>query len=108
MPSAKKTGNKKQDRPKQPELHWKEEPEEHDFPAALSYLSLLLDERRAAAVVKVFRTGPVAHYKAKDLLRASNLPLLPEDNAHVALDLDKVRQHQKLSPVLLVRGSLEP
>jgi hypothetical protein len=46
----------------------------------------------------------LAHYKAKDILRASGLALLPEDNKHVASDLNKVESGKKLSPVLLVRG----
>ena len=44
--------------------------------------------------------------KAKDLLRASRLPVLPPENVHVARDLKKVNQGKGLSPVLLVRGHL--
>ena len=44
------------------------------------------------------------HFAAKDLLRASGLPLLPEANAEVAADLTKVKRGEKLSPVLLVEG----
>lgn len=32
--------------------------------------------------------------------------MLPTDNVHVAEDLAKVRQHERLSPILLVRGRL--
>jgi len=46
------------------------------------------------------------HRKAKDLLRASGLPVLAADNFHVAKDLKKVAQGTLLSPVLLVRGVL--
>src|SRR5581483_4897608 len=31
--------------------HWKEEPEEHDYPAALSYLSLVLEPKLAGQLV---------------------------------------------------------
>ena len=86
--------------------HWKKEPEEHDYPAACDYLSLLLDDETAAAVVDEMRSAPLVHRKAKDLLRASGLALLGEDNEHVAKDLAKVRDGEKLSPVLLVRGDL--
>jgi len=62
----------------------------------------------AAAVAKLvdsLQTRTQAeHYKAKDILRASRLDLLPTDNKHVASDLNKVREGKKLSPVLLVRG----
>jgi hypothetical protein len=85
--------------------HWKNEPEEQDYPAAESYLSLLLDPAAAAKLVKALqKADQLAHYKAKDILRASRLPLLPEDNKHVASDLRKVAEGKKLSPVLLVRG----
>ena len=52
------------------------------------------------------RTAALLHRKAKDLLRASGLPLLGPDNVHVAKDLDKVREGRRLSPVLVVRGDL--
>jgi hypothetical protein len=84
--------------------HWKTEPDDHDFPAAADYLSLLFDEASAAKMVDALRAAPLLHRKAKDLLRASSLPLLPIDNVHVAQDLKKVSSGQPLSPVLLVRG----
>lgn len=83
-----------------------DEPEEHDYPAAGDYLTLLLDAAAAEAVVAALEKAPLVHRKAKDLLRASGLALLPVDNPHVARDLDKVDQGKKLSPILLVRGDL--
>src|SRR5258708_35103546 len=85
---------------------WKTEPDDHDYPAAADYLSLLLDEAETATTVRALRHVAIAHRKAKDLLRASRLPLLATDNVHVAADLEKVRQGRPLSPVLLVRGRL--
>jgi hypothetical protein len=88
-----------------PVEHWKDEPEDQDFPAAESYLSLLLEPVAAKKLVKALRrVGGVAHYHAKDILRASDLALLPPDNVHVAADLAKVKAGRNLSPVLLVRG----
>ncbi len=87
-----------------PREHWKTEPDAHDYPAATSYLSLMAPPDLVARVVDALRTAPMDHYKAKDLLRASALALLPMDNPHVARDLDKVKSGQLLSPVLLVRG----
>jgi hypothetical protein len=85
--------------------HWKEEPEDHDYPAALSYLSLVLPVPLAKRLVKRLRRRPIEHFKAKDLLRASRLPLLGPDNPHVAKDLAKVQRGELLSPVLLARGA---
>jgi hypothetical protein len=91
---------------KLPQEHWKEQPDDHDYPAATDYLTLLVSEDTAGALVERLRKGAVMHRKAKDLLRASRLPLLSLDNAHVRQDLDKVQRGQLLSPVLLVCGSL--
>ncbi len=86
--------------------HWKDEPDEHDYPAAEDYLSLLVPPARAKQVVRRLRVAPLVLRKAKDLLRASRLPVLPPENVHVARDLKKVSAGKGLSPVLLVRGHL--
>lgn len=83
---------------------WKAEPDAHDYPAAASYLALVADEAVVTATVRAFEAAATAHFKAKDILRASGLPLLKETNPHVAGDLQKVRAGHSLSPVLLVRG----
>jgi hypothetical protein len=89
-----------------PKTHWKDQPDDHDYPAAADYLSLLLSPTTAKQLATRLRRAPIIHRKAKDLLRASRLPVLLEDNPHVANDLKKVRQGELLSPVLLVRGRL--
>jgi hypothetical protein len=83
---------------------WLDHPEDHDFDAAAKYLSLIAD-RGANLVVDRLRTAGESEFCAKDVLRASGLPLLSEDNEHVAKDLRKVEAGKKLSPVLLVRGN---
>jgi hypothetical protein len=87
--------------------HWKPEPEEHDFPAAADYLALVAHGADVERIVAALRKAATVHKKAKDLSRASGLPILPPDNVHVAKDLKKVKDGQLLSPVLLVRGRLE-
>lgn len=87
-----------------PKEHWKPEPDAHDFPAAHDYLSLVLPDVEVTAAVAALQKAPLEHRKAKDLLRASQLALLPEDNVHVAKDLGKVKRGELLSPVLLLRG----
>jgi hypothetical protein len=84
--------------------HWQEEPEDHDFPAAADYLSLVAPQNEVDRVVALLRSAETIHRKAKDLLRASRLSLLPADNVHVRKDLAKVAEGKLLSPVLLVRG----
>ena len=86
--------------------HWTEAPDDHDYPAAEDYLSLLVAPKAAHRIAGELEAATIEHRKAKDLLRASALPILAPDNVHVAKDLDKVRKGKPLSPVLLVRGKL--
>jgi len=85
---------------------WLEAPEEHDFPAAAAYLQLIAGDDVASDIQQRLRAAPTIHQKAKDLLRASGLPLLGQDNKHVASDLHKISHGEALSPVLLVRGEI--
>jgi hypothetical protein len=85
--------------------HWKDEPEVQDFPAAESYLSLLIGPAAAAERAEALRAEQtLRNFAAKDILRAAGLPLLGEDDSEVAADLHKVKTGRKLSPVLLVYG----
>ena len=88
----------------EPMEHWKSKPDAHDFPAAADYLELLLPPKDVERAVAALKRAKTVIKKAKDLSRASGLPLLPPENVHVARDLDKVKQGVTLSPVLLVRG----
>jgi hypothetical protein len=87
-----------------PRENWKAKPDEHDFPAATDYLSLLFPEPACAEIVARLKDAETIYRKAKDLMRASRLALLPVENPHVAADLKKVKRGELLSPVLLVRG----
>jgi hypothetical protein len=85
-------------------VKWLEKPDSHDFPAAADYLSMLADRQTVKKAVKKLKSGTVTHRKAKDILRAAQLSLLPLDNPHVAADLTKIEKGLPLSPILLVRG----
>ncbi len=89
--------------PKSPEIKWSSQPEEHDYPAALSYLSLLYDEPTATAHVNALKKASISQFKAKDIFRASSLSLLGISNTHLARDRDKIKSGRTLSPLLLVR-----
>jgi hypothetical protein len=90
-----------------PTVKWRDKPEDHDFPAAADYLALLADPQTVGALTEELRAGAIVHKKAKDILRAARLRLLPVDNPHVASDLSKIKKGQPLSPILLVRGDLQ-
>ncbi len=85
-------------------VKWLDKPEAHDFPAAADYLALLADSPTVDELTQRLRAGGLAHKKAKDILRAAQLGLLPVDNPHVAADLARIKKGQPLSPILLVRG----
>jgi hypothetical protein len=86
-----------------PQIQWLNEPEDHDYPAAASYLSLSQDIPTVAATVKKLQAAPVTQFKAKDIFRASGLKLLDPTNYHVKKDVKKISDGQKISPLLLVR-----
>jgi hypothetical protein len=86
-------------------VKWLPRPEKHDFQAAEDYLSLIMPVKRAAEYrKKLAARNDITHRKAKDILRASQLALLGEDNKHVASDLRKAASGAALSPILLLRG----
>jgi hypothetical protein len=89
-----------------PSVKWLEKPEAHDFPAAANYLALLTDSATVEKLTKRLQAGTVVYKKAKDILRAAQLNLLPVDNPHVASDLSKIKKGDPLSPILLVRGDM--
>ena len=88
---------------KKPKNKWLREPEEHDYPAAKSYLSLLYDEETASQHVEALKRAPMTAFKAKDIFRASKLPLLGANNSHVRKNQKKIVAGKKLSPLLLLR-----
>jgi len=86
------------------EIKWLETPEEHNYPAAESYLSLIYDSQTAASLTQQLKQAPVSKFKAKDIFRASGLSLLGVSNSHVEKDRKKILAGHALSPLLLVRG----
>lgn len=90
---------------KNTKIKWFDEPEEHNYPAALSYLSLIYPEPTAAGCVEALRQAPNSQFKAKDIFRASGLSLLGVSNSHVDRDQDKIESGRELSPLLLVRDA---
>jgi len=88
---------------KNPTVKWLTAPEEHNYPAALSYLSLIYDDEDALKLVKKLKRAPLVEFKSKDIFRASGLSLLGVSNCHVAIDQKKIVAGVKLSPLLLIR-----
>ena len=89
--------------PKKVKIKWLSRPEAHDYPAALSFLSLLNNARTTSALVKKLKHASTSEFKAKDIFRASGLSLLGVSNSHVEKDRRIIQSGGKLSPLLLVR-----
>ena len=86
-------------------VKWLDEPEAHDYDAAAAYLSMLAEKDAVGKTVAALNAAKPVYQKAKDILRAAGLALLPESHTHVRADLGKISDGKKLSPILLVRGS---
>ncbi len=87
-------------------VHWKNDPDDHDYPAAANYLALLATPDEANALADRLKTAPIVTFKAKDILRAARLKRLTGDDPHVQIDLNKAANGIDWSPVLLVRGDI--
>lgn len=84
-------------------IAWLTDAEEHNYPAAESYLSLVYTAKRAARMVAKLRAAGIVKFKAKDIFRASRLSLVGVSNSHVERDKKKIQSGTSLSPLLLVR-----
>ena len=87
-----------------PKVIWGSKPEDHDYPAAQSYLSLLADGDEITRIMEELQGADIELIKAKDVIRASGFPLLSPSNFHVKRDLKKITDKKTLSPILLIRG----
>jgi len=87
------------------DIRWLTQPKPRNYPAALSYLTLIFDEATAARYVRKLQRAPVTNFKSKDIFRASGLSLLGVSNSHVAMDQAKIKKGKALSPILLVRDA---
>jgi hypothetical protein len=84
-------------------ISWLKKPQNHDYPAAASYLSLFYDERTVAKIVKRLKRAAMTTFKSKDIFRASRLSLLGVSNSHIVKDTKKINANISMSPLLLVR-----
>jgi hypothetical protein len=86
-------------------VRWLALPEDKDFLAAHSVLSMLVDPLQLDATVEALRSSPEGDWAAKDILRAAGLPVLrPKQSTEVEEKLRKIKAGRPISPVLLVGG----
>ena len=90
--------NKDQQQPQ-----WLPDVEENNYPAAESYLSLIYTRKRVEKLLVELRSAALSQFMAKDMFRASGLPLLGISHFQVEKNLTKIQTRTGLSPLLLVR-----
>jgi len=88
-----------------PVVKWLAQPEDHDYPAALSFLSLIYPDKAAQQFASDLKKAPITQFKAKDIFRASALKLLDATNSHVKKNVKVINDGGSLSPILLVRDT---
>jgi hypothetical protein len=88
------------------DIKWLDEPEEHDYPAAFSYLNLIYNENKVRDLVLCLQDCPISKFKSKDIFRASRLSLLGVSNSHVKKNMKKLAKGEALAPLLLVRDEI--
>jgi hypothetical protein len=88
------------------QIVWKMKSEAKDYEGARNFLSLIFPDAKAERLLRALHKTENIERAAKDLLRASSLPLLPRDEPHVDEDLKRIHKRKALPPVLLVRGDM--
>ena len=85
-------------------IKWLDEPEEKDYAAARSYLSLFVPHAELDQLIEALSSAPtVGSWRAKDILRAAHLRRLSKnESAEVAEKVTHIKAGVALSPILLV------
>ena len=83
---------------------WKDELIDDHIAAACDYLSLQFSEKKVDEAKHKFSDHhkDLQKSKAKDILRASGLELLPATDSEVAGHLEKIKEGKPLHPIALV------
>jgi hypothetical protein len=87
-------------------LRWKKDVDQHDYAAALSYLSIRFGESHAEKVAAELHKLPVVTRRANDILRATGRVPLPLSDPGVLRDLKKVLSGEELSPILVAEADV--
>jgi hypothetical protein len=90
---------------KRTKIRWLGKPQRHDYPAAQSYLGLLLPPLVAKQLVEKLKRARIIEFTAKDIFRASTLPLLGSSDSHVERYRQLIILKEPLSPLLLCRDA---
>ena len=84
-------------------INWDDKLKDEHIDAAIEYLSLFFKQSELDEIKEklINHEKDIVHYKAKDLLRASELAPLPPSDTEVAGHLKKIQEGIPLHPVIL-------
>jgi disulfide oxidoreductase YuzD len=88
---------------KRTRIKWLDTPLKRDYPAAQSYLELVLRPKDAKRLVQKIKRAAISEFAAKDIFRASQLPMLSITDSHVEKYRSLIILKQPVSPLLLCR-----
>lgn len=88
---------------KKNKIRWLPKPAKQDYPAGESYLSLLMRPREARALISRMKRARISEFAAKDVFRASGLPMLRSTDPHVEKYRALIILKEPVSPLLLCR-----
>jgi hypothetical protein len=89
---------------KKTKIKWRSEPQKQDYVGAESYLTLHFEPEVAKKIVQTLQSSKISEFAAKDIFRASELPLLSSLDSHVENDRAKIIMGEEMTPILLVRA----
>ena len=84
-------------------VKWLDEPEEHDYPAASSYL--IYEESTGNGFVENLKQLPASRSRDKDIFRTPGLSVLGGSNLQVEMDQDQIKDGQELAPLTSVKDA---
>jgi len=91
---------------KKAKIKWLKKPQMHNYPAAYSYLGLIFNGPTCVDLVKKLKAASITAFKSKDIFRAADISLLGISNSHVEQDRKKIKKGIAISPILLVRDTV--
>lgn len=84
-------------------VNWLDIPNDSNYIAAESYLSLLFDPVQVESIIDNLKKSPITKFKPRDIFRASKLPILGISEDQVENNIDNIEDNVKLSSILLIR-----
>jgi hypothetical protein len=85
-----------------PDIRWSKQVDQKHYDSAFSYLSLKYDPVDAMRLVKKFKAAKITTRHAADILRASQLKPLKEDDPGVQKEEKKLEDGKEFAPVLVL------